>query len=208
MEERLIDKRRRLHWIVNFVNNDIDSLSKGDYFKTVAEIEINLKTLDFDAPIQKFEKEGSFPPFNSDRPRDTPEWRSAIQKIQQRLKKFLLKIIETKEGIPHLPIVISQHLTHTLQILNGKIMSFPRLGKKELEYEFACLIYDCSPDLGKDYRSISYIKRCQAEECPNFFLQFYKKRKKYCSNECAWRAYSADRRSKEKKREKSKKGEK
>ena len=210
MEEKLIDKRRRLFWIIDFLNKDIDGLGSGDFLKVAAEIGNNFNTL-YLLPFGRKFDEGvdSFFDFPDVPPLDTPEWRGSIKEKQQRLRIFLANLIKARDNIFDSKVVVLKHnVTHMVDVTAGKLMAWPSPGDNDLEYEFACLIYDCSPDRVKAYRNLDYIKRCQVPDCQNFFLQFYKKKKQYCSNQCAWRAYSADRRAKEKKRDDGKKGEK
>ena len=55
------------------------------------------------------------------------------------------------------------------------------------------MIAECSPETIAPFINLKNIK-CHAPNCKNFFWQAHKKEKNYCSNKCAWRAYSAAKR--------------
>lgn len=136
---------------------------------------------------------------------DTPKMRELIKQIQARLGNFLEEIYKAKDKPLENSLLSFQNL-FVVMVGNGGITVFQVPSHFDLEYELAQLIFDCSPpsdkaieDFTELVRSLKVLKRCQAPGCTKFFLQAHKKEKNYCSNKCAWRAYSKFRRDEEKK---------
>lgn len=190
--KELRNEKQRLAWIINFMNQDIDNLGAGDFLKISAEIEENIRSLLL-LPLTKKVKGGSLvyaprlPPVN------TPEWRNMIKGKQERLRSFLERLLEAKESSSVITL-LKHNVYHEVYVSNGGIKIKPIGRGGELEYEFAELIYECSPSERMEFRSLDYIRRCQARGCKNFFVQLHKIDKNYCSNKCAWRAYSESKR--------------
>jgi hypothetical protein len=136
---------------------------------------------------------------------DTPEMRELIKSIQSRLRKFLEEIYKPKDKPMNKSLLSFQNLF--VVIVGDGGITLSQVGSEyNLEYELAQLIFTCSPPLAEKVipfselvHSLAILKRCQAPGCDKFFLQIHKKEKNYCSNKCAWRAYSKFVRDEEKK---------
>jgi len=138
-------------------------------------------------------------------PGDTPFWRKEVKSLHGRIKAFFDRIFEEKEkrdldyaeGILDFKVILMVH------VYQGDIYVGRGSNKYDLEYRIAELIYRCSPPgkiwtLGIEH-SLQNLKKCQALGCQKYFWQVHKKEKNYCSNKCAWVAYSRFRREEEKK---------
>lgn len=210
-------EKQRLAWIINFINQNIESLSEGDFSKLVTEIGENIKSLwriPFNRALDRAKRETRmysidisdhtkreiFPSLRS------PDLQSKVKEEQQRLRIFLEKILEAKGSSKDITL-LSYDIPEKVEVLRDKIGIVRSVPEKPTEFELAELIYECSPEKGERGRwgSLNYIKRCQApkgrkgEKCQNFFLQLHKTEKNYCSTKCAWRAFSASRRQRGKK---------
>jgi hypothetical protein len=141
---------------------------------------------------------------------DTTDMRALMKSIQLRLRSFLELIYEAKDRSVDDPLEFLFKTNFGLRVAGESISLLPPKSKDDLEYELAQLIFRCSPTsekagqgFGDFVHSIKILKKCQAPKrnalCGNFFLQVHKKEKNYCSNQCAWRAYSKFVRDEEKK---------
>jgi hypothetical protein len=220
-------KKQKLIWIIDFINLDIDELGTGDFLKLLAEITGKLRNLPFfilpsrpesreelsdqlhkvgpggiivDKIVEKRGLENELLFYE-----DTPKIRELIKSIQGRLRNFLEEIYKAKDKPWDNFLHIFQNHFNVM-VGNGGITVFQVPGPFALEYELAQLIFDCSPPSDKAIegfaelvRSLKVLKRCQAPACTKFFWQAHKKEKNFCSNKCAWRAYSKFKRDEEKK---------
>jgi hypothetical protein len=247
-------KMKRLLWIIDFFNLEIDKLRSGDFMKLLYEVSENFpREAPFEhARMNEVEKElqreimemqrlepvsseeekkeyeekpsglindffGNHPPptpreiasFERLQARfsfgDTPFWRKAVKSLQLRIKTLIEKILEAKdkemeEG--QVENILNLKMSHFFFMKNGDLMVIRSIRKFDLEYKILEFIYTCSPPgkigFGVDY-SLRNLKRCQVPECGKVFWQVHKKEKNYCSNRCAWVAYSRFRREEEKK---------
>jgi hypothetical protein len=210
-------EKQRLAWIINFINQDIESLGDGDFLKLVMEIGENIESLRRISLTHfldqaKRETKGYRIDLSNGTRREIspilpppPDLRSQVKEEQRRLKIFLERILEAKGSSSDITL-FSYDIAEKIEVLKDKIGIVRTVPEKPTEFELAELIYECSPEKEKHGRwaSLNYIKRCQAprgrkgEKCLNFFLQLHKTEKNYCSTKCAWRAYSAARRQEEK----------
>jgi hypothetical protein len=87
----------------------------------------------------------------------------------------------------------------SVSVGHGEISIHESISPRDLEFEFAKLLYATSPKKDNLTASLDHVSRCQLEGCNNFLVKVHKKEKIYCSNKCAWRAYSKFRREEEKK---------
>ncbi len=214
MAKKKTDKKR-LTWIINFMNQNFDDLTPGEFAKLAIEAGENMNHLFSLSLVQKIvEDDPSFKELSEQilqaRKKIFPnishpgDLRSQFKEEQKGLREFLNKLLDAeKTSNSYAELLEYDPPPKFVNSMKGKIYLVPgNGGKNGLEYELAELIFNCSPDqktravLGS---SFDYIKRCQREGCPNFVIQLHKKEKTYCSNKCAWRVYSALRRQEEKK---------
>jgi hypothetical protein len=157
---------------------------------------------------------------------DTPEKRKYLIEVQNRLRRFLERILKAKENSKNVRVtdnkifkkrgkmildnkectygqgplfkkILEENRKVSVMIGDGGILVDMMPGEHALEFELADLLYETLPPQKNGiYASLDNIKRCQFPKCHKFFLQVHKKEKKYCSNKCAWRAYSKKRRDK------------
>ena len=88
-------ERQRLMWIIEFLNQDIDNLSAGDFLKMLVELPQNIKNIRVniwkDDGRDRYEIRG-YPLVE-----DTPLARKGVKSIQGRLKRFLETILKEKD---------------------------------------------------------------------------------------------------------------
>lgn len=165
---RPIDK---LLWILNFINQDIDSFKTGDFLKNLAEISYNIHRLPFFMfpgsredflKLKSREnflklKKGKEPLYEEGIARfveDTPMMRDALKNIHTRLKSFLEILYDAKnkyekhtlDGVDALVThaVLSYKVNHTIRAGHGMLYLSGDVNKYDLEEELAELLYSCS----------------------------------------------------------------
>jgi hypothetical protein len=208
-------KLTRLLWILDFINQDIDLLSSGDFLKYLAEIKANIHKFPF------YLDSGSREDYYRGRKgrktaglfvEDTPSMRELIKKeVHTRLKNFLEEIYKAKsnyklykDGQRSPRIILSNTIERHISAGYGEFSIYYTRGKCDLEEELAILIHDCTEPVQKQHNSkseehsLENLKKCQAPGCHNFFWQAHKKEKNYCSTKCAWRVYAKAKRDLEK----------
>ena len=138
-------------------------------------------------------------------PGDTLFWRNKVKLLHARIKALFDRIFEEKEkrDLDYAVAILGFKATFSVHVYQGDIWAGHYSTKYALEYEIAELIYRCSSPgkistLGVEH-SLQNFKKCQNLGCQKYFWQVHKKEKNYCSNQCAWRAYSKFRRDEEKK---------
>jgi len=186
-------ERKRLVWIVNFINQDIDQLRSNDFLKLLIEL---FETIVEGVPSIVLPKIKSGESFL----KDTPDRRIWAKSVQARIKSIFAKIYEAEKGKLWTPVLDFSKRISVL-VGQGKVMiaTSPNFDT-DLEFAIAQLICDCSPGT-ESTRSLENLKRCRAPigrgrkktVCGNFFWQAHKKEKNYCSMKCAWRTHSAER---------------
>lgn len=201
-------EKQRLAWIINFINQNIESIGDGDFLKLISEMGLNIKSLSALPWLHGTIKEWGKDPAILDMLEkvglhlESFDLRKQVQGFQSQLRTFLEKILNSKDSSQ--PEVITNYHgpAESVFVQADKINILPSAQDEiPLEYELSKLIYECSPESDSaGWKSLNYIKRCQApkgrkgERCQNFFLQLHKTEKNFCSTKCAWRAYSAARR--------------
>jgi hypothetical protein len=210
----------RLLWILDFINQDIETLGSGDFLKYLAEITNNLQNIPF------YLNPGSREDFYRHKKgkktanffvEDTILMREKLKEVHTRVKIFLEELYKTKnihkpfkDGIPYHRDILSNMVERFVTAGSGEFLVGSMAGKYNLEEGFAELIYDCTEPIKKpyglsDYHDLGNLKKCQAVGCNNFFWQAHKKEKNYCSTKCAWRVYSKSKRDLEKEKNRDQK---
>jgi hypothetical protein len=204
----------RLLWIINFINEDIVKLKKANFIKLLIEMREYVPGLPIRLQLhQKVPDEIAFTYYFIE---DTPRMRDVILGIQKQIKNVFDELFKRKNKFIEKTTMEFEDIFNwtseiSLAVGQGNIWLMHEMDKF-LEYEIAKLIVNCSPyssiydkvetvDLPEDsiIRSLKNLKKCGAPGCEKYFWQAFKKEKNFCSNKCAWRAYSKEKRSKEKK---------
>jgi hypothetical protein len=219
-----------LRWVIDFINCDIDKLTKADLAKLFIEL---LEKLNFEKKLPQIDgvgkdlmKEFTVKVLGGEKSLteirevlgakkislndDSPLWpplRGFAKKNQKIIRDVFEKIYEAK-SFSEITKRDQDRKYLTLFKFNANFIVYAGhnvlwVGTdrifRALEYEIAELIYSCAPDLGFELRSLNNLKKCQVPDCQKYFWQVHKKEKNYCSNKCAWRAYSKFKRDEEKK---------
>jgi hypothetical protein len=201
-------EKQKLAFLIDFINQDIESRSKGDLLKMISDI-IDLG-MGYDSYLVD-----SFVDGKGVLPLEVlPETRDKLKELQNRLRGFLAKILATKNrklGLRDPGYKLSFDTRKFISAFGGRlVVGFEGRGEYDIEFDFAQLIYDCflteekgwfhEDALDEDFSaSLDNIRQCRAPGCNNYFLRLYKKEKFYCSNKCAWRAHSNLKRAESKK---------
>ena len=205
--------KQKLACLIDFINQDIDSFSKGDLLKIFADIS------DLGMGYEFYIVSGTVHGKAFPTPADLPEAKINLKKLQNRLRAFLEKILATKNkrlGSKDSSFKLTFETPRKFILVdNGSLtLGFEGRGEYDVEFDFAQLIYDSfakkdpwrsegfiSEDIfdAEVVAKLADIRQCHAPDCKNYFLRLYKKEKYYCSNKCAWRVYSNSRRAGSKK---------
>jgi hypothetical protein len=220
---KIKNKLARLVWIIDFINQDIDALSSGDFLKYLAEINDNVHNMPFyldPGRREDFYRHRKGRKTGGLFVEDTPLMRETLkERVHGRLKTFLEELYKAKsnyklykDGIRAPRVILSNMIERDISAGYGEFSIYSIAGEYNLEEELAVLIYDCTepvlvPHGPMDQHSLENLKKCQAPGCNNFFWQAHKKEKNYCSNKCAWRVYAKAKRDLEKSKTKIKKRE-
>ena len=196
-KNRQARSKARLKWFLDFLYLDVDSLSRADFFKLLAD----LGTISRD-PFLSFEASKQFSWV------DSPEKRQEIKEYRDHLKtafEHILNLWELRrleEGSDIEEIfdrerkIGSFKMALTMTILEDRVFFLPPQIKDTLVYEF---VHSLNPF------SLNHIRKCEREDCGKYFLKATKKEKRYCSNKCAWVMASRKRRASNPAKEKEKK---
>jgi len=137
--------------------------------------------------------------------------RNRAKEIQKIVKNVFDKIydmktfseVDKRDKPPICENIFLFKATFSVEGGHGLIHVGPERFKQALEYEISDLIYRCSPveqtQYGSLFHRLDNFKKCKNSGCQRYFWQVHKKEKNYCSNQCAWVAYSRFRREEEKK---------
>ncbi|MFC1880649.1 hypothetical protein ACFL2S_04000 [Thermodesulfobacteriota bacterium] len=200
-------KRELLKWFLDFMNLDIELLGHGDRLKWITEalyiIELGEPTLRL-RPLVRFDKKASH--------KKISEWDTGtkLEECHGFLKAAIGSMIGNiqqtidsgKGSVRDQKSIFATFKTATIvRVQTVKLASIPIHNKRQLH-----TIIDAETDretlLLSFYRTldgvqIGALRSCL--ECGNYFLHITKMEKKFCTNKCAARKASRDRRERIKK---------
>jgi hypothetical protein len=167
-------KRERLSWFLDFIQTDLDSLSRGEKIALLDEFERHVKKA---GPVQKALKEAGIIEFDLEK--STRE----AKETQRHLKTFLDEMFKDLEnGRPHGPIDFSI-----------EIFALPIEGKISIIFNtyWSYGIFDLL--VGLRDLPLEAIRKCPM--CERYFLHLSKRRRTYCSPRCTSKAHAEKRKS-------------
>jgi hypothetical protein len=236
MQKKLMTAKGRLHWFLELINADVDSMSVSEIIGLWEELrEIAYGSLGLfaipDHALVKWEER------KKEAKRIQNVLKSAFEKIiavskkpkkvkispiygdfevlekalddlepkeTGRIGEALKCIISSESQNKPVPTwakdFIASTSTMEMKILGDGDDVYPYFSRPEdkLLLEFSSLLTQFP---------LSSIQRCQREDCQKYFLRATQKRKRYCSNKCAWVVASRERRNVQPEKEREKKRE-
>ncbi len=178
-------QKDRLLWVINFINQDIDSLKTGDFLKILSELKGNFKKpnpgiiniselpirfLSFPDRVGNTENALAYIHQETRPSFDNPENRALVKYIQKQAKYF----IESLEKTKRINTITSIKFEINFTVLGGDnfLSTFKGTDKKYIEQEIFQLLYDCAEwkDEWGFVRSLESLKKCRAPGCNHFFL--------------------------------------
>lgn len=211
-------KREMLEWFINFINRNLDSLSVGDLAKLGTDFHLisvglsphNLEPTRWDigeAMVEFWQSQGSL--------------EQILKRSQNRLKQFMEETILPLNKPAPLADILDVETKEVTKMDLGRLPSPHQFFRSEVEVNFRA-IPSLSPDgsaisiIRAEYKAYSpeeslliyfaqaldgtplhAIRRCP--ECLRYFIQTTKRERFFCSNKCAARKVSRERRKKLKK---------
>jgi hypothetical protein len=236
MQKKLMTSKGRLHWFLDFINADVDAMSMSEIIslweqlREIAYGSLGLFAISNHALVKWEEKKRETKTIQnvlknafeeilavSRKPKkvkisplygDFEVLEKAVDDLKQKetgkIGTALERIIFCESQNKPVPTWARDYIASTstmeMKILADGDDVYPYFSKPEdkLSLEFSSLLTQFP---------LSSIQRCQREDCQKYFLRATQKRKRYCSNKCAWVVASRERRNVQPEKEREKKRE-